>query len=401
MIVSSAPARPVPRWVHTWAYLTLAVTVVLLVLGQLVTTFRAGMADPVWPTEPWYLLNNYKLDFGYLVEHTHRIAGFTVGIVATVLVLAVWWAEPRKVARWAGLIGLVVLLGAYGGFHGALIAQKNAKHITWPMPTIAVMGATVAGLLGIAATGIFAGTRGSWLRLVSTFALIGVMIQGLLGGFRVRLNALLGTDLAAVHGVFAQIVFSMLVAVVVLSARPPARRWEGPGQRSVSRLSLLLVALLLVQLVWGALVRHAANPLNQRLHFLTAFLVVAAAVWLIRAGLTDATARQRVALACWALAGLVALQVGLGVEAWMGKFGRYVLPELEKITPGKAATRTAHTLIGTALLGVSVALALRTRVAAGTAPRPDEPDATTETDEAHDLRPALAGAGVQQPGESR
>ena len=63
------PARPVPRWLHAWAVLAAAATLLLLALGQMVTSFRAGMADPVWPTEPWYLFSNYKLDFGYLVEH--------------------------------------------------------------------------------------------------------------------------------------------------------------------------------------------------------------------------------------------------------------------------------------------------------------------------------------------
>ena len=54
-MIETSYTRPVPRWLHVWAIFTVAVTVVLLVLGQLVTSFRAGMADPIWPTEPWYL----------------------------------------------------------------------------------------------------------------------------------------------------------------------------------------------------------------------------------------------------------------------------------------------------------------------------------------------------------
>ena len=65
------------------------------------------MADPLWPTEPWYLIGNYKWDFGYLVEHSHRIAGFCVGGLISLLAVGVWWTEPRKAARWLGLFGIV------------------------------------------------------------------------------------------------------------------------------------------------------------------------------------------------------------------------------------------------------------------------------------------------------
>ena len=91
--------RPVPRWLHLWAIATVLVTLVLLVLGQFVTSFRAGMADPIWPTEPWYLAENYKLDLGYLIEHTHRIAGFAVGGFVSILALGLWYTEPRPAAR--------------------------------------------------------------------------------------------------------------------------------------------------------------------------------------------------------------------------------------------------------------------------------------------------------------
>ena len=85
------------------------------------------------------------------------------------------------------------------------------------------------------------------------------------------------------------------------------------------------VIAVFVQLVWGAMLRHTPDPLNQRLHLLTAFVVVAAAVWLLRAGFADPAARVRVAPAGWVLGGLLAMQVALGVEAWMTKFGELPL----------------------------------------------------------------------------
>ena len=352
-----SPRRPVPRWLHAWAILTVAVTLALLILGQLVTSFRAGMADPVWPTEPWYLASNYKLDLGYLIEHTHRIAGFTVGVVVAVLALGVWWTEPRRTARWVGLIEMFLLLGAFGEFHRALIAQRDpAANVTLPAGPLGVMGAAVVVVFAIGVAGAASRVRGSGLRLLAVVALVAVMVQGLLGGFRVRLNELVGTDLAAVHGVFAQVVFCLLVAVAELTRRPAPTELRGEERLRLARLSLALVGLLFVQLVWGVLVRHNPTPLSQRLHFLTAFLVVAVAVWLLRAAFT---ARARLGSAARLLGILVAVQILLGVEAWMMKFGTYTLPELVPVTRENAAVRTAHVLVGTGVLATAVVLALR------------------------------------------
>lgn len=363
------PVRPVPRWLHAWAVLTVCITLVLLVLGQLVTSFRAGMADPIWPTEPWYLfvVGWQEPNRGYLIEHSHRIAGWTVGIVVSVLALGLWWTESNKTCRWGGVLFLGMMLASYGELHRQLIAQRDpAVPIRWPTLPLAQMAVAFLGLVSL--------NLGRWrapaagVRFLGVVALVAVMIQGLLGGFRVRLDALFGPELAPVHGVFAQVVFCLLVALAVLTGRPVTTPIPDPARRTLKRLSLALVGLLFVQLVWGAMVRHTPSPLNQRLHLLTAFLVVAAAVWLLRVGFTTPAARPRVAFAGWVLGLLVALQVALGVEAWMGKFGEEArqgkvaagfLPEAATVNAKQAATRTAHTLVGTGVLAAAVVLALR------------------------------------------
>jgi heme A synthase len=236
------------------------------------------------------------------------------------------------------------------------------------------MAAALAAMFGIGIAGMVRGVRGSGVRVLAVVALVAVMVQGLLGGFRVRLDALFGTELAPVHGVFAQVVFCLLVALAVLTARPAPGDLPAGPRRSLGRLSLALVGLLFVQLVWGAMVRHTPSALNQRLHLLTAFLVVAAAVWLLRVGFATPAARPRVASAGWVLGVLLALQVALGVEAWMGKFGEEArrgkpaaafLPEAEQVSGKQAALRTAHTLIGTGVLATAVVLALRVRAGSG------------------------------------
>jgi heme A synthase len=356
--------RPVPRWLHAWAVGCVAATFLMLLVGQLVTSFRAGMADPVWPTEPWYLFSNYKLDFGYLIEHGHRILGWVLGGAAVVLAVGLWWVRSPAGVRWAGLAGLAVLLAGYGEFHRGLIAQRDVPAAQVSIPT-GPLGAVLGGaavVLALAASGLASGARGAGVRLLGLLALLAVMVQGLLGGFRVKLNELVGTDLAAVHGVFAQVVFGLLVTVAVLTAAPPP---PARPARRVARGAVLLAVLLFVQVVWGAIVRHDPTPLAQRLHFLTAFAATGVAVWVLAAVTHDPAAKSRVRSAGHLLGGLLALQLVLGVEAWMEKFGAYTLPELVPVTKTNAAVRTLHALVGSALLATAVGLAVRLGQRAG------------------------------------
>jgi heme A synthase len=402
-------ARPVPRWLLAVAILAAAVALFLLILGQLVTTLKAGMADPAWPTEPWYLVNNYKAELNYLVEHSHRIAGFTLGGILGALTLGIWWTEPRKVARWVAVIAVAVLLSGFGEFHRAVMNQTDPNRLDVPMVPVATMGVSLAVLAVIGFAGLLTRVRGSGLRLFATVVLLAVMTQGVLGGLRVRLNALHGPELAAVHGVFAQIVFCLVALLAVFCTRPHRDELPAESRGAAGWLSLLLVVVLLGQLVLGVLVRHLPTPLAQRLHFLTAFAAVAVVVALLRAGFANPLARVRVAPAGWLLGTLVAVQLVLGVEAWMGKFSdearagqpaESFLPETAIPTPYQVAIRTAHVLVGTGVLACAVVLAVGLRRRAGVLVESGEvvheSRGVVETP-----RPALAGAGLSQSGESR
>ena len=236
--------RPVARWLHIWAGMTAVATLILLAIGQLVSSFQAGMADPIWPTEPWYLfvVGWQEPSRGYLIEHTHRIVAFTVGGLVSVLALGLWWTDPRRATRWAGLASMLVLLAGFGQFHGGLIAQRNVlpRDVKLPVGGTAVTLAGLVSILAFGVIGFFQRTRLSGLRLMGVVALVGVMIQGLLGGFRVMLNELVGTDLATIHGIFAQVVFCLLIAIAILSGRRPTT--EIP--HSATRLLYLAIASL-------------------------------------------------------------------------------------------------------------------------------------------------------------
>lgn len=285
----SAPAR---KWAHIWASLTVCATLILLALGAIVTTFRVGMADPVWPTYPWHLLliSWEEPSAGFLIEHTHRLAGYMVGMC---------------------VIGLAVCL--------------------WRLP----------------------GLR--WLGIA---ALVAVIVQGLLGGFRVRLNALVGTDLAIIHGSFAQVVFALLVSAAVTTAAGWSADEVPEGNSRVRWISLLTTGFIFLQIVLGGLVRHTHSPLGQRGHLLVAFGVVALVILLWKS-VADSQADRGLRFHAHLLLVLVCLQIVLGVESWLMKFDQGMYADLKPITIGQAATRTAHFLIGSCVFGSAVAVSLR------------------------------------------
>jgi cytochrome c oxidase assembly protein subunit 15 len=280
-----------PRWLHYWAMLTICATFVLLTLGAVVTTFNFGMADRIWPTYPWHLA---LIDWeepapGFLIEHGHRLAGYVVGCCVIVLALGLWWGESRRWVRWLALA-----------------------------------------------------------------ALLGVIVQGLLGGFRVRLDALLGGKLKLIHGCFSQVVFGLLVSLAVCTGR----RWHGSGDEEhhaedsarLRWLCLGTAALIYLQIVLGAILRHTYSSLGQRGHLLVAFAVVAAVAWLTREYLGQPAGSRQLPRGVLLLAVLTALQIFLGVETWMVKFLSWSSPARQ------ALVRTVHVLAGYLLFGTAVAV---------------------------------------------
>lgn len=295
-----------PTWLRRWAVLTVCATAPLLVLGATVTTKQVGMVDPVGFREPWHMLRVplQELGLGFVIEHSHRVAGFVVGLCVIVLAAGLWLGEPRRWLRWLGMA-----------------------------------------------------------------ALLGVCLQGLLGGFRVNLNALMGRDLALLHGSFAQLVFALLVSLALFTSRGWASLSVADEPVAVRRWTLLTAALLYLQLVLGALVRHKDLAYGARVHLLTAFAVVAAVVWLVKLVLEHHpgdTVRLRPVLL---LGGLVAAQLVLGVESWLSKF---VSPEWHQARPlpvHPEELRTLHYFVGSLLFATSVVAALQAH-RAGFATRP-------------------------------
>src|SRR5262249_14784177 len=144
----------------------------------------------------------------------------------------------------------------------------------------------------------------------------------LLGRYRVDLNALLGHTLPLVHGLFAHLVFALLVSVAVWTSRG----WSAPGPAAspagarLRHASSVVVGLVALQLVLGALVRHKDLALGARAHVLGAFVVAAAVAWLVKVTLDTPAPKRQGGTAVWILAALVTFQLLLGIETWLSKF---------------------------------------------------------------------------------
>ena len=144
------------------AVITAATALLPIVVGALVTSHKAGMAFPDWPTSdgqgmfayPWLKSAGDKF-----IEHGHRLAGILIGCVSIVFATACFALEPRRWVRWCGVGVLLAVItqGLLGGgrvladarilamFHGASAAvvftfMSSVALVlsrTWSQPPVA------------------------------------------------------------------------------------------------------------------------------------------------------------------------------------------------------------------------------------------------------------------------
>ena len=371
--------RPIHKSVPILAMVLIGFTVVLLILGGATPSGRAGMADPVWPTEPWYLIENSQVfkepRIGFLLEHTHRAAGWIVGALASVLAVTAWSVGGKITSRLMPLVSVVALLLCYGWLHGQMmVAQKRLNEtgeMIWPWPTILTTVGCAVLLLASTVVHLIQKQRGAWVRGLVTVVLMGVMIQGLLGGLRVLLDRqlglreTLGIELSQWHGMFAQVIFSLMLLIPwVAGARTTGDALLGYDRSRLGWLGLALTTAVYLQLIWAVWVRHNPTGMAQRLHFLTAFVVAGLLVTLVVRILGSTDCKRLLGRAAYHLIGILIVQVALGVEAWLGKFAAMgpeamIAPTERKITTWVVVLRTAHQFIGAYLFGSSVVLLYR------------------------------------------
>jgi heme a synthase len=301
-----SPETP-PRGPHAVAVVAAVFTWPLIFVGGLVTTYRVGMAVPDWPTT--FGMNMFLFRFweaAWGVFIEHGHRLYGAAVGLATLILAVWFVA----------------------------ADRRAS-----------------------------------MKALGVLALLAVIGQGVLGGYRVRLNS---TTLAAVHGATAQAFFALMVALCVLTGRG----WSIPPKRvaDVERLrrrSAVTLALIYLQILLGAWLRHFGTSTGLVVH-----AVLAAAVWGHAVALVWRVARQRrevpeLVPAARAMALAVTFQVLLGIAAWW-----LLLPFdglARFVTTPQALVRTAHQANGALLLGSAVVLTLRSFRRLSPTPRAEKP----------------------------
>lgn len=203
---------------HWLAVSTAVATFPLIFMGGLVTSYHAGMSVPDWPNSYGYnmfLFPPRRWVGGILYEHTHRLAGSAVGLLSIALCVVAWapWVRARLTRR-----------------HGGPALPPLDSPV--PPPSHRYLALAVLGA---------------------------VLFQGILGGLRVVLVKL---GLAIIHGCFAQAFFCLVALTAVVTSqwwaeqRSRAHDGDAPAGRRLLGLACITVAVVYLQLVVGALMRH-------------------------------------------------------------------------------------------------------------------------------------------------
>jgi len=318
---------------HRFAVALVAATFLLLALGGTVTSQGVGLSVPDWPTTYGYFMFWVPWDMwigrgGIFWEHAHRLMGSVVGVMTLAMMLWLW------------------------------VSQKHRP----------------------------------WLKWLGVTTLLLVSVQGVMGGLRVTERSV---GLAILHGITAQLVLCATVWIAAATGRIWGHSYSGRTRRfelGLRRLGLVLIAVILVQLVLGASMRHTGArlaipdfptaygrwvpPMNQEaiqaaideqpyeqftqyytaaqvgVHFahrMCAVIVIIVAVWWITK--LSVLADSRLMLPMIAVAGLLLIQIALGAMViWTGSSG---------VNNDMA---TLHQVTGAAILASAMLLVLRVHV---------------------------------------
>jgi cytochrome c oxidase assembly protein subunit 15 len=224
---------------------------------------------------------------GVLFEHGHRMIAGTVGILTILLALAVWIKDSRR-----------------------------------------------------------------WVKWVAAGAVFAVLAQALLGGITVLYS--LPVAISASHATLGQIFFCLATSLALFTRAD--WRWDEPkledaSAPSLQRLSALMTAAVLLQLVLGAAYRHSGIGVAP--HIAGAVVVTLLAVWVVVRIIMKFSRQPRLLRPALFLVALLMLQLPLGIGAYLMKMTARIatqpLPPVVNVT-------TAHVAMGALVLMASLYL---------------------------------------------
>ncbi len=282
-------------WLYSIAIITAGATFLLIVIGGIVTSTESGLAVPDWPTTFGYNMFLYPL--------SEMVGGI------------LYEHSHRLMGSLVGLLTIILFI--------MLLLRDTRK----------------------------------WIKWLGFVALIGVILQGVLGGLRVTE---LNLNFAIVHACLAQAFFALLCGLCLFTSQG----WQSHQSevhidellaKKLRRLSLITTCLIYVQLIFGAVLRHTGNRLDA--HLLFAFLVTLHIFLLVRRIFSNGEQIQKLAQSYpLILLGLLAVQLLLGTGAYITKLtevGQSMSALLTDIIT------TSHVAIGALMLVISFVLTLK------------------------------------------
>lgn len=214
-----------------------------------------------------------------------------------------------------------------------------------------------------------------WMRLLTIGAVLGVIVQGVIGGIGVIL--LLPPWMSALHGTFGQTMFIALGAIAVFTSRS----WMEEPQEKISRKDVrpllrhcwMLIGFLYVQLILGAAFRHVwtkwgPNGSNHWSitkiihtflypHIINALLVSVLILYVSLRTLTKHASIPQLKRPALALLLLLIVQLLLGVNAYVVRVIQGV-NESQPTMPLVAVTVT-HLAVGALILLLTAVLTIQ------------------------------------------
>jgi len=258
---------------------------------------------------------------------------------------------------------------------GALVTSKDAalsvtdwpkSHGSWVPPLGSLQGGdffefshrVVAGGLGIftlvLAVLLLMKESRVWLRWLGAIAVLGVVVQAVLGGQVVI--RLLHYWLPVIHACFAQIVFAAVLGIAVFTSKwwvTERPQLEDKGSPSIHFLAKLNAAVIYLQVILGAGFRHKDIPIWP--HAFGALVVLGTVTWTAvamrkRFGDSREFGRTRILLHS-----IFGIQFLLGLLAF---WSRQTTADAPQPMPVMVWLTVTHTVVGAILFAFSVLVVL-------------------------------------------
>jgi len=196
--------------------------------------------------------------------------------------------------------------------------------------------------------------RRVWLRWLGVIAVLGVVVQAILGGQVVM--QLLHYWLPVIHACFAQIVFAAVLAIAVftskwwVSERP---QLEDKGSPSIHFVATLNAVVVYLQVILGAGFRHKDIPIWP--HAAGALVVLGTVTWTAVALRRRLGASRELGVARILLHAIFGIQFLLGLLAY---WSRLTTAEAPQPMPVMVWLTVIHTVVGAILFAFSVLVVL-------------------------------------------